>query len=131
MRRRFALAFSLFPRLLAVLAVLGLSLLPPGVMPDMAADGSIEMVLCSGEGAVTMVYDPATGETRPKQDRQSAKPGCDWAMAQDTAGLGPLPFALALPEPSTRRASPALAADLWRPAHDPRGLYARGPPLLT
>lgn len=130
MRRALAQPFGLIPRLLAVLAVFGLSLLPPGVMPDIAADGSIEMVLCSGDGAVTMVYDPATGETHPKQDRQSAKPGCDWAMAHAEAGQAPLPFVLALPETATRRAAPALANDLWRPAHDPRGLYARGPPIL-
>jgi hypothetical protein len=131
MRSAFASVFGLLPRLLAVLAVLGLSLLPPGVMPERAASGGMEMVLCSGDGTVTMVLDPATGAALPKQDRQSAKPGCDWAMARAVADLAPLPFVLAQPTAEARRAAPPLANDLWRPAHDPRGLYARGPPALV
>jgi len=131
MRRALALGSSLIPRLLAVLAVLGLSLLPPGVMPERRMAGGLEMVLCSGAGAVAMVLDPATGEMQPKPDRTSAKPGCDWAMAQAGADLAPMPFVLTAPMMATRRAAPPLANPLWRPAHDPRGLYARGPPALV
>jgi hypothetical protein len=126
-----SLVTGLVARLLAVMAVLSLGILPPGVMPEWGATGGIEMVLCSGDGAVVMVMDPATGETRPKPDRTSAKPGCDWAMAQGVADLAPLPFALTAPETATHRAARARANDLWRPAHDPRGLYARGPPALV
>lgn len=131
MRRSDLSFWGLMPRLLAVLAVLSLGLIPPGVMAEQGADGGIEMVLCAGDRAATMVLDPTTGEARPKQNSQSAKPGCDWAMAQAAADLAPLPFALAQPPAQARRAAPALANDLWRPAHDPRGLYARGPPTLV
>lgn len=131
MRTALSPVTGLVARLLAVLAVLSVGLLPPGVMPERAADGGIEMVLCSGEGAVVMVMDPTTGEARPKPDSTSAKPGCDWAMAQGVADLAPTPFVLTAPKTTTRRAAPARAADLWRPAHDPRGLYARGPPALV
>lgn len=100
-------------------------------MPERNASGAMEMVLCTGDGAVVMLMDPATGEMRPKQPRQSAKPGCDWAMGQALADAAPLAFVLALPQAQTRRAARALANDLWRPAHDPRGIYARGPPALV
>ena len=113
----------------ALLALVALGILPPGVMPQLAGDG-IEMVLCSGDGAVTMVLDPATGELSPKQEPNSGKPGCDWAMAQALADLPAQATALPLPMFTTHRAQRDLAADLWRPAHDPRGIYARGPPTL-
>ena len=88
-----------------LLAVLSLGILPPGVMPGRSADGGIEMVLCSDDGAVVMVLPPVTGVTRPKPDRTSAGRG--------------------------RSGAPALANDIWRPAHDPRGLYPRGRPDLV
>lgn len=110
---------------------MGLSLLPPDMMPEQRLAGGIDMVLCSGSGAMIMVLDPTTGETRPKPDRTSAKPGCDWAMAQAGADLAVPPFVLTAPVMAARRAAPALANGFWRPAHDPRGLYARGPPALV
>jgi len=122
---------GLVARLLAVLAVLSLGLLPPGIMPERNPDGTIEMVLCSDLGAVVMLLDPASGETRPKPEPSSAKPGCDWAMAQNAADLAPLHLLLTAPETASRRAAPAMANDRWRPAHDPRGLYARGPPAFV
>lgn len=121
--RRLCAALRHLPVLLA-LAVLGL--LPAGVMPAQDAAGGIVMVICSGEGPVSMTFDPATGTVTPAKPAP-AKPGCDWAMAQTIADLA-LPVALPLPALGTGRAAPALAADLWRPAHDPRGLQARGPP---
>lgn len=118
-----------FHHLPVVLALLALGLLPPGVMPQQSANG-IEMVLCSGDGAVTMVLDPATGTVTPKQPETSAKPGCDWAMAQAIAALPAVAQPLTLPETIGQRATPALATTLWLPGHDPRGIWARGPPSL-
>lgn len=115
-------------RLPVVLALLALGILPPGVMPAPGQDGGMVMVICSGGDAVNMVLDPATGTYVPATP-VSEKPGCDWAMAHGTAVLV-LPAPLPLPAFATRRAAPALSADLWRPAHDPRGVLARGPPVL-
>ena len=55
MRRRFALAFSLFPRLLAVLAVLGLSLLP--LTPQIARQLGMPE---STQGLVVNAVDPSS-----------------------------------------------------------------------
>ncbi len=110
----------------ALIALVVLGLVPAGVMPTQDASGGLVMVICSGEGAVSMTFDPATGVVMPAKPAP-AKPGCDWAMAQTVADLA-LPVVLPLPVLGTGRAAPALAADLWRPAHDPRGIQARGPP---
>lgn len=128
-----ALAPLLCPlcRLLTACALLGLVLLPPGVMPHVGASGALEMVLCSAQGPVTMVIDPVTGETHRKPPADSAKPACDWAMAQPIAALQASLPPLAAPVQLDRRATPARANALWRPAHDPRGLYARGPPSVV
>ena len=115
-------------RLLVVLTLLALGLFPAGVMPTLGSDGGMVLVLCSGDGPMLMTVDPATG-TFKKAPPSAPKTACDWAMAQ--AG-GTLPAALALPLPPQTlvRAAPALASLDFRPAHDPRGIYARGPPSL-
>lgn len=123
--RRLRAALWRLPVLVA-LAVIGL--LPPGVMPRQGADGQLTMVICSGDGPVRMVLDPATGEMKretPNPDR----PGCAWAMAQSLPDLVQ-PVTLTAPLRAARPVTPATTAVLWRPAHDPRGLYARGPPTL-
>jgi hypothetical protein len=100
-------------------------------MPHVGETGGLELVLCSAEGPVSMIIDPVTGEARRKAPSGSAKPGCDWAVAH---GLTTLQAATPTPIPPQthdRRATPSLAPALWQPAHDPRGLYARGPPTLT
>ena len=115
-------------RLVVVLPLLALGLLPAGVMPGQDHDGGVVLVLCSGNGPMLMTLDPATGSF--KQAPPSApKTACDWAMAQ---GGGTLPTALTLPMPPQTlvRAAPALASLDFRPTHDPRGIYARGPPSL-
>lgn len=122
---RLRAALMLLPALLA-LAVL--ALVPVGVMPEQDASGGIVMVICSGDGPVSMTFNPATGEVTPAKPTP-AKPGCDWAMAQFISDLAQ-PVALPVPAFGTRRATPALAVDLWRPAHDPRGIQARGPPSV-
>ena len=115
-------------RLLVVLPLLALGLFPAGVMPTLGSDGGMVLVLCSGDGPMLMTVDPATG-TFKKAPPSAPKTACDWAMAQ--AGVT-LPAALTLPLPPQTlvRAAPALASLDFRPAHDPRGIYARGPPSL-
>lgn len=118
-------------RLMAVVALLGLAILPQGVMPHVGADGGLELVLCSSEGPVSMIIDPATGEARRKGPAESAKPACDWAIAHSFSVLLADTPAPSPPETLDKRATVALATSVWRPAHDPRGIYARGPPSLT
>ena len=115
-------------RLLVVLPLLALGLFPAGVMPTLGSDGGMVLVLCSGDGPMLMTVDPATG-TFKKAPPSAPKTACDWAMAQ--AG-GTLPAAMTLPLPPQNlvRSAPALASLDYRPAHDPRGIYARGPPSL-
>lgn len=118
-------------RLLAFVAAFGLAILPTGVMPHVGATGALELVLCSVEGPVTMVVDPITGETKRKAPSDSAKPACDWATAHSSGTvLTEAPFPKP-PQTLDRQAAPAMETALWRPAHDPRGLYARGPPSLV
>lgn len=118
-------------RLLAVVAALGLAALPQGAMPHVGTAGALELVLCSVDGPVTMVVDPITGETKRKAPGGSAKPACDWATAHGPVALIAAPLPPSPPQTLDRRAAPSLAVALWRPAHDPRGLYARGPPSLV
>jgi len=124
--RRLCAALRCLPVLLA-LAVL--AALPPGVMPRQNADGGLVMVICSGQGAVQMVLNPATGEMQPMAP-EDERASCGWAMAQAVPDLVQ-PFALTAPTAVARSVTPATAATLWRPTHDPRGLYARGPPSLV
>ncbi|MBE0553169.1 MAG: hypothetical protein IH625_05715 [Rhodobacteraceae bacterium] len=124
--RRLRAALMRLPVLLA-LAVIGL--LPPGVMPTQAENGQIVMVICSTDGPVRAVYDAATGTLTELPDDEPQAP-CHWSLAQAAVDLV-APVALPVPAGLTRRAAPELAVALWRPAHDPRGLYARGPPSLT
>lgn len=123
--RRLGAALRCLPVLLALVV---LAALPPGVMPRQNEDGGLVMVICSGQGTVQMVLNPLTGEMQPKAPEDD-RASCGWAMAQALPDLVQ-PFALAAPAAVTRAATPATAAPLWRPAHDPRGLYARGPPSL-
>lgn len=114
-------------RLPVVLALLVLAVLPPGVMAGQDAAGQNVMVICSGDGPVSLAFDPATGTYKPVAPDDGKSSPCDWRMMQ---GATDLPSPLVLPEPAfaSRRASPALARLAFRPAHDPRGIWARGPP---
>ncbi len=116
-------------RIAVVLPLLMLGLVPAGVMPGQGTDGGMTLVLCSGDGPMLMVLDPATGTFR-KAPPAAPKTACDWSMAQTGVTLPPA-LPLPLPPQSGARASHVLASLDFRPAHDPRGLYARGPPSLS
>ena len=115
-------------RLVVVLPVLALVLFPAGMMPGQATDGQMVWVLCSGDGPVMMTIDPATGAFK-QVPPSGTKSACDWDMAHSGVTL-PATLTTPLPLQSLVRAAPALASLDFRPAHDPRGIYARGPPSL-
>jgi hypothetical protein len=95
-----------------------------GLMPAKGAAGQVVMVICSGDGPMMMVLDPVTG-TFHKAPSDTRKSGCDWVGAH--AAIAPetvLPVLMA----QVQAVAPVIEADLWRPAHDPRGIWARGPP---
>jgi hypothetical protein len=97
-----------------------LALLPAGVMPSQGA-GGLTLVLCTGDGPVSVTLDPVTGE--PTQD---APDRCAWAVAQGPAVL-PLPFAPAVPAPRAADPPPPLTpAVAALPV--PLARLPRGPP---
>ncbi|MCW1918924.1 hypothetical protein NX862_09160 [Rhodobacter sp. KR11] len=97
-----------------------------GLMPAEDASGQMVMVICSGDGPMMMVLDPQTGELR-QAPPSTTKSGCHWASADVAVVPVSLPVVIAAP---VRAVSHVTESDLWRPAHDPRGLWARGPPRL-
>lgn len=113
-------------RLAVVLPLMVLGLFPAGVMPGQGADGAMTLVICTGNGPMLMVVDPATGSLK-KAPAAAPQAACDWAMTR-AAAMMPLPAVLPRPPEAMQRARLALASPEFRPAHDPRGLYARGPP---
>jgi hypothetical protein len=115
-------------RILVLLPFLGLSLLPQGVMPGRSAEGTLTLTLCSGDGPVDVTIDLATGEPlAPGHGKVSQT--CDWAMGQVAALVGAEPVANG-PLQVLRPFDTAPETFAYRPAHDPRGLWARGPPSL-
>lgn len=64
-----------------------LTLFSNGVMPLRTAEGLV-LVICTGEGPLEMVIDPATGDPidQAPNDRQGH---CDWASAKPPVGLAP------------------------------------------
>jgi hypothetical protein len=107
--------------LLMLLPFVLLSLIGQGVMLRQSP-GGLTVVLCSVDGPTTLTLDPDTGlpVAPDKVDR------CDWATQQAALhAAGPGPFA---PPVTLRPAEPARETFAFAPAHDPRGLFARGPP---
>lgn len=86
------------------------------------------LVLCTGDGPMLMTLDAESGTLR-KAPPAAPKAACDWAMTAIGLTL-PSPVALPLPPAGQWRAHFAQVSLDFRPAHDPRGLYARGPPFL-
>jgi hypothetical protein len=120
-------ALGTIGRLMLLMPFVLASLLGDGVMPRQTADG-LTLVLCTVEGPVEVTLDPATGApVVPAQD--GAGNGCDWTCAQ--GGLPP-PGAARIPAPLVLcPAEPLRDVLAFAPAHDPRGLFARGPPTLS
>ncbi|MBL8562380.1 MAG: hypothetical protein JNN06_08875 [Gemmobacter sp.] len=105
-----------------------LSLVAKGYMPVQAADGGLTMVICSGAGAVSITIDPETGASVPHEAPEDGR--CSWAQMGAAAVL-PEAAPLVVPVVLPRAVVPASPDDLWRPAFDPRGLFARGPPATV
>lgn len=109
-----------------------LSLLPSSAMPARAADGTLTMVLCTGDGPIEMMMDLATGQPVKPQPAKPPPEGktdhCDWASGQFTADLTAAPSAaLALTlvsPPAAAPAPPTLLADASATGLPP----ATGPP---
>jgi hypothetical protein len=117
-------------RLLLVLPFLVMALLPAGVMPGRAADGTLVMVLCTDAGPVEMVVDLATGAATETPASGSGAPPCDWAAAQAAVVLAQT---VAMPGPPgvIRRADAVLPSLPPIHAGAPQARFARGPPILS
>jgi hypothetical protein len=102
-------------RLCAVLLLvpfLTLALIPAHAMPALGPDG-LTLVLCGGDG--------------PLSDGAVADDRCDWVQA--VVDLPHVPPFVA-PAPMVVNATVLVPADLTGPTHDPRGVMARGPPVV-
>ncbi len=98
-----------------------LTLVPAAVMPTRAADGTIMLVLCTGDGPVEMAVD--LGQT---PDDSTAMQRCQWAAHAASAVLPDID--LPLHPAGYARQTMTMDAGLVAPAHDPHGVMARGPP---
>jgi hypothetical protein len=104
-----------------VLPFVVLSLLPAGLMPARAADGTVMMVLCVGDRTVEVAVDLDGGADH------GIGQTCDWAV--HGAALV-MPDVVALPRPLAFVPTEHLQAVAGMgPAHDPHGIMARGPPV--
>lgn len=111
--------------LLLVLPFLLLSLIAPGFMPVRGADGGMAIVICADGAMAEIIVDAATGQPMPDAVPQDGR--CAWAQAGVVVAVLAQPD-LPVPAIVARAFHPVAPDDLWRPAHDPRGLWARGPP---
>jgi hypothetical protein len=114
-------------RVMLFLPFVALCLLPQGVMPVRAADGTIVLSLCAGSGTVDMVIDLATGKEVPRSDHQQDDKPCDWSVSHAQV-LEPVIGILSDLALILQTITLPLPQQFHRPAHDPRGLFARGPP---
>ena len=77
-----------------VLPFLGTSLIANGVMPTVASNGVIMLVICSGGAMVEMAFDPVTMEPVTDEDGDGSKKStpeyCVWAAAHPQAHIPPL-----------------------------------------
>ncbi|PTE15541.1 hypothetical protein [Pseudogemmobacter blasticus] len=104
-----------------------MSLISPAVMPARADDGTLTLVLCTGDGPVEMTIDLATGA--PAKKAPDGSPDrCAWACAQ-CAGACPGGCAgAALPHLALRRADPPPATTTLARAEATGLPPATGPP---
>lgn len=105
-----------------------LSFLSPAVMPSVAPDGTLTLILCSDGDVSEMVIDLATGkpvESSPADGTDR----CDWACGQWAVadpGLADPP----LPVRRSFRASHCTAATTIAALHKTGLPPATGPPIL-
>ncbi|WP_323033105.1 DUF2946 family protein [Paracoccus sp. (in: a-proteobacteria)] len=114
---------------LAVLPFLLFSLIQPGTMISRDAQGSVTVVLCSGEGPVEMVV-AADGSLVPAGKNPHGDPhACDWAPHGQPLLQGFIADAL---PPVTDAVRLALWPNPSAPPHVSAltGTSARGPPAL-
>jgi hypothetical protein len=115
--------FSLF----IVALVLARGAIPAGFMPAASSDGSLEIVICSGQGAQTIVIGQDGKPANPKDAPQTHKGFCPFA-ATALAALAPQdlpvfqPFAIA----DENKLPTATSAIVARFAS---GTSARSPPF--
>lgn len=105
-----------------------LSLLSPAVMPSVASDGTLTLILCSDGDVSEMVIDLATGkpvESSPADGTDR----CDWACGQWSVadlGLADQP----LPARRSFRASRCTVTATFAALHKTGLPPATGPPFL-
>jgi hypothetical protein len=123
---RFAAACARGLVLAGGLALFALSLFASGTMAGRGADGLLTVELCV-DGATMLVTLDASGKpVSPK----TAEMACPWAVAHLAVALPPL-SRWEMPGLQLAALGPgALPAAVFRPAHDPHGIWARGPPHL-
>ncbi len=114
--------------LLGVLAVLIRCVIPPGVMPDLAAaaKGEFKLVICTSGGAMSL--DAGHG-SHPQPGRHHGGGGdlCPYAAAGYVATIAD-PIVLAAPSPPAEYDAPPYRSALHRPIRHTLG--ARAPPPL-
>ncbi|WP_143540940.1 hypothetical protein [Rhodovulum sulfidophilum] len=61
------------------------SLVAQGVMPAKAGDGTVSLIICTGDSFVEMAFDPVTmepvSENKRRDERGNAPSHCAWAAA--------------------------------------------------
>jgi hypothetical protein len=93
---------------------LALSLISPAVMPGVAADGSMTLVLCSPDGPTTVEINLTTG--KPVDRQPSVALECDWAAGHSATAEPAHPqFAVHLSPPTPARFLAAVASPVISP----------------
>lgn len=106
-----------------------LALLPAAVMPLRTAENGLTVVLCSENGPVQLVIDPATGAPL-KKGTSSAGERCAWAGAH-VAALGPMPSDLPAPMLAVAGRQAAVLPMILVAARATGRPPATGPPSLV
>lgn len=92
------------------------SLVAFGVMPQRAANGVVELVLCTGHGIETVAVDPVIMEPASDEDKSRkdmADPGdCIWAAGKSPLDLTPPPMIARLGAVARRASLPDAATTL-------------------
>lgn len=112
---------------LNLLAFVAASLLAKGVMPERAADGTVRMVICTGNGPAQI--SAPLGNTDQDGPRDSRVP-CAFALAQAAAALPEALPALAPPVSVARKIHSGVTTAEIAP-RAPRPFQARAPPLFV